>query len=108
MDASDGRHRVSPPSGRVGELSMRRHRTIDQELQFHIDERIDDLVRSGLPRGDAERQARVEFGGLVQTKEAILDQSWVAVVDGFRQDVRLAIRSLRVTPIVTTVAILSL
>jgi putative ABC transport system permease protein len=87
---------------------MRRHRTIDQELQFHIDERIDDLVRSGLPRGDAERQARVEFGGLVQAKEAIRDQSWLAVVDGFHQDVRLSIRSLRVTPIVTAVAILSL
>jgi putative ABC transport system permease protein len=62
--------------------------------QFHIDERVDD--------------PRLELGGLTQTKEAMRDQSWFPVVDGFLQDVRLATRSLRATPIVTAVAILSL
>jgi len=36
---------------------------IDEELRSHIQHRADDLQRSGLSRREAERRARVEFGG---------------------------------------------
>ena len=36
---------------------------IDEELRSHIQHRVDDLVRSGIGRPEAERRARIEFGG---------------------------------------------
>ena len=36
---------------------------LDEELRAHIMLRADDLERSGVPRADAERRARIEFGG---------------------------------------------
>ena len=36
---------------------------MDDELRSHIQHRADDLERSGLSRAEAERRARIEFGG---------------------------------------------
>ena len=36
---------------------------MEDELRSHIQHRADDLERSGLPRAEAERRARIEFGG---------------------------------------------
>ncbi|HEX4581043.1 MAG TPA: permease prefix domain 1-containing protein [Acidobacteriaceae bacterium] len=36
---------------------------MEDELRSHIQHRADDLERSGLARTEAERRARVEFGG---------------------------------------------
>jgi hypothetical protein len=38
-------------------------REMDEELRSHIQHRAADLERSGIPRTEAERQARIEFGG---------------------------------------------
>ena len=51
---------------------------------------------------------RLEFGGLDQIKEEYRDALGVRLVDGFWRDLRLAVRALRATPIVTAVAVLSL
>ena len=45
------------------------HAGMEEELRSHIEHRADDLERSGLPRADAERRARVEFGGHQRFKE---------------------------------------
>jgi len=87
---------------------MGRDEELDKELQFHIDERIDELVASGAAPAEARRQARLELGGVMQTKEAVRDLGAWAIVNGLVQDIRLAFRSLRATPIVTAVAVLSL
>lgn len=42
---------------------------MDEELRAYIESRADDLERSGLPRAEAERHARVEFGGVERFKE---------------------------------------
>ncbi len=36
---------------------------MEEELRSHIQHRADDLERSGLTRAEAERRARIEFGG---------------------------------------------
>ena len=36
---------------------------IEEELRAHIQDRANDLERSGVPRPKAERWARLEFGG---------------------------------------------
>ena len=87
---------------------MGRDEDLDKELQFHIDSRIADLIAEGLTPEEARRRTRLEFGGVIQTKEAVRDQHLWSIVDGLLQDLRLAFRTLRATPIVTAVAILSL
>jgi len=80
---------------------VRRDDELDKELRFHIETRVDDLVASGITLDEARRQARLELGGITQTKEAIADQNSWRFLDGSLSDLRLAIRSLRRTPIFT-------
>ena len=87
---------------------MRRDNDLDKELRFHIASRIDDLVAAGLTPEEARRRTRLEFGGVTQIKEAVRDQRAWSHVEGLLQDVRLAFRTLRATPVVTLVAVLSL
>jgi hypothetical protein len=42
---------------------------MEDELRPHIQHRADDLQRSGVPRTEAERRARIEFGGYQKFKE---------------------------------------
>src|SRR5215211_6951334 len=48
-------------------------RDVDDELRFHFEERIADLVASGLTRADAQRQALAEFGDLDQVSAGLRD-----------------------------------
>ena len=81
---------------------------IDAELQFHFDHQVQAYLARGLDQAEAIRLARLEFGGLDQIKEEYRDALGVRVIDRLRRDVRFALRSLRATPIVTAVAVLSL
>ena len=45
---------------------------MEEELRSHIQLRADDLERSGLPRSEAERRARIEFGGREKYKDCLL------------------------------------
>ncbi|PYR44657.1 MAG: hypothetical protein DMF95_22695 [Acidobacteria bacterium] len=81
---------------------------IDAELQFHLDHQVQTHLARGLDRADAMRRARLEFGGLDQIKEEYRDALGVPAIDRLRQDVRFSLRSLRATPTVTAVAVLSL
>jgi putative ABC transport system permease protein len=87
---------------------MRRDEDLDKELLFHIEERVADLVSAGMTPDEARRRARLEFGGVMQVKEACRDQRAWPLGAGLWQDFTLAFRTLRATPVVTTVAVLSL
>jgi putative ABC transport system permease protein len=52
-------------------LRSRRHfeQGMSEELQFHIEQYTDDLVRSGVPPQEASRRARIEFGSLNSVQE---------------------------------------
>jgi putative ABC transport system permease protein len=39
---------------------------MDAEVRFHIEEFAEDLIRTGVPREEALRKARIEFGGVEQ------------------------------------------
>ena len=45
----------------------RREREMDAELRFHVEGRVEDLLRRGLGREEAWRQAQMEFGGVERT-----------------------------------------
>ena len=54
------------------------------------------------------RRARLDFGGLDQIKDDYRDALGVRLLDDVRRDVRLGVRALRATPVVTLVAMRSL
>ena len=53
----------SPVSRRDFEDAM------NEELRFHIEQYADDLRRSGVPREEALRRARMEFGALTTCRK---------------------------------------
>jgi putative ABC transport system permease protein len=79
---------------------------VDAELEAHIQMRVEDLVRRGMRRDDAERQARERFGDF-ETARALLHsgarrreatlrkRDWFGAVVA---DLRFAFRQMRRTP----------
>jgi predicted permease len=81
---------------------------IADELRAHLELRADDLARSGMTRADAERQARVEFGGQSRFKDEARDMVAGRVIEAAVRDARLAVRQLRKSPSFAIVAVVTL
>jgi predicted permease len=71
---------------------------MERELRSHVDHRADDLVRAGMSRADAQRQARIEFGAPERIREESYQALGGNLFEGILQDVRFAIRVLRRSP----------
>ncbi len=81
---------------------------MDEELRSHIQLRADDIERSGVSRREAERRARIEFGGFVRFKEESHEALGGNLLETLWQDVRIGVRKLRKSPNFTAVAVLTL
>ena len=83
-------------------------RELDAELQFHMQEHVDELVAAGVPRDEARLRARQALGGLDQVAEACRDQRRVRPLQDLVRDARYGARLLARAPLFTTVAVLTL
>jgi putative ABC transport system permease protein len=81
---------------------------LNRELEFHLAERMDELVAGGMSEEEARREARLRFGNPVVQKERARDRDLLPWLESFFGDLRYALRSLRASPGFAVVAILSL
>src|ERR1700751_6217277 len=77
----------------VSTLFHRNHEEseLDEELRSHIQRHADDLERSGLPRAEAERRARIAFGAYEKAKEECRDTRGTTYIENCWQDLRFGV-----------------
>ena len=81
---------------------------LEEELQAHLAIETKQLMDRGMPREQAETEARRLFGSRALTLEATRNTYGFAALTVFLQDVRHALRVLRTAPAFTAAAVFSL
>jgi predicted permease len=81
---------------------------LQEELEFHLEQRVKQEVERGKTLDEARREALRAMDGLEQRKEECRDARAVNGLENVMQDVRYAARGLRNKPWFTTVAVLTL
>ena len=111
MKLPEGFRRTTPPDLADGRSEA------EEEVRFHIESRVEELVAEGVPEPEARRRARVEFGDPAQAARRAERESrgggkamtttWKWMTEAGR-DVRLALRQVRRNPGLWLAAILTL
>ena len=83
-------------------------RELDEELQFHLEHKIEEGIANGLSPKEARYAAMRAMDGLEQRKEEMRDMRRIHWMTDFLDDARFAIRSLRRTSGLTAFVVITL
>ena len=76
----------------------RRYDDLSASIREHIEERAEELVDGGMPRVEAEKTARREFGNVTLIEERSREVWQWATIESIAADLRLVMRRLRRSP----------
>jgi predicted permease len=85
-----------------------RNEEIDEELRGFVESSIDDKMRRGMTREEAERAARAEVGSAAMVRHKVWSVGWESLAESVLQDFLYAFRSARRSPLLSIVAIAAL
>src|SRR5438874_10653059 len=71
---------------------------LDDELRDHLQQKTEEYLAQGLTQEGAHRRARLDLGGIEQTKEKCRDARRVNWIQDFVQDLHFGLRLLRKSP----------
>lgn len=89
---------------------------VDDEIQFHLEMRVRELIEQGSSTETAKAQAEREFGDLARAREDLMasdvledrKRRWSDAVHDVLRDIRIAARGLARGPLFTVVAVATL
>ena len=81
---------------------------LSEEIQAHLEEKVEELVGNGMSRKEAESAARREFGNVTLTKEEGRDVWRWSFIENLLSDIRYGLRILFANPGFSIVAILTI
>jgi putative ABC transport system permease protein len=86
----------------------RQERELAEELEAHFAMHVEENLTRGMNPAQAQREARLKFGGIDSAKEAMREGSSVITLQIMGRDLRYAVRGWRRNPGFAATAILSL
>ncbi|MBI4905474.1 MAG: ABC transporter permease [Acidobacteria bacterium] len=82
-------------------------RDLGRELDFHVEERVSDLMKSGLDEEAARKKVRQEFGVVAHVREECADARSGRWLELLLRDLKHSLRGLRKQPVAALTTILT-